>query len=168
MDIHRADQFRNPSGHLEILSVCATGSDTGRNEPMKTKIREILPESVAAVILAVLSAYLLQGDVWTFWTWWLLALFMGMVAMPLTGRLFEGFEDKGWLFSKVLAIAVTGFLTWFLVAVEILPFTSAVCIGVSVVCAVFCAVIFHIQLKKDIECYPTGKTKLIIDRKSVV
>lgn len=44
---------------------------------MKTKIREILPESVAAVILAVLSAYLLQGDVWTFWTWWLLALFMG-------------------------------------------------------------------------------------------
>lgn len=79
---------------------------------MKTKIREILPESVAAVILAVLSAYLLQGDVWTFWTWWLLALFMGMVAMPLTGRLFEGFEDKGWLFSKVLAIAVTGFLTW--------------------------------------------------------
>lgn len=129
---------------------------------MKTKIREILPESVAAVILAVLSAYLLQGDVWTFWTWWLLALFMGMVAMPLTGRLFEGFEDKGWLFSKVLAIAVTGFLTWFLVAVEILPFTSAVCIGVSVVCAVFCAVIFHIQLKKDIECYPMGKTKLII------
>lgn len=129
---------------------------------MKTKIREILPESVAAVILVVLSAYLLQGDVWTFWTWWLLALFMGMVAMPLTGRLFEGFEDKGWLFSKVLAIAVTGFLTWFLVAVEILPFTSAVCIGVSVVCAVFCAVIFHIQLKKDIECYPTRKTKLII------
>ena len=129
---------------------------------MKTKIREILPESAAAVILVVLSAYLLQGDVWTFWTWWLLALFMGMVAMPLTGRLFGGFEDKGWLFSKVLAIAVTGFLTWFLVAVEILPFTSAVCIGVSVVCAVFCAVIFHIQLKKDIECYPTGKTKLII------
>lgn len=129
---------------------------------MKTKIRETLPEIIAAVILAALSAYLLQGDVWTFWTWWLLALFMGMVAMPLTGRLFEGFEDKGWLFSKVLAIAVTGFLTWFLVALEILSFTAAVCIGVSVACAVVCAVVFHIQLKKDIECYPTGKIRLII------
>ena len=129
---------------------------------MKTKIRETLPEIIAAVILAALSAYLLQGDVWTFWTWWLLALFMGMVAMPLTGRLFEGFEDKGWLFSKVLAIAVTGFLTWFLVALESLSFTAAVCIGVSVACAVVCAVIFHIQLKKDIECYPTGKIRLII------
>ena len=129
---------------------------------MKTKIRETLPEIIAAVILAALSAYLLQGDVWTFWTWWLLALFMGMVAMPLTGRLFEGFEDKGWLFSKVLAIAVTGFLTWFLVALEILSFTAAVCIGVSVACAVVCAVVFHIQLKKDIECYPIGKIRLII------
>ena len=106
---------------------------------MKTKIRETLPEIIAAVILAALSAYLLQGDVWTFWTWWLLALFMGMVAMPLTGRLFEGFEDKGWLFSKVLAIAVTGFLTWFLVALEILClYSSCVYWRVCCVCCGLC------------------------------
>ena len=46
---------------------------------MKKKIRELFPELTAAVLLTVLSAYLLGGDVWTFWTWWLLALFMGMV-----------------------------------------------------------------------------------------
>ena len=129
---------------------------------MKMKIREILPEMIAGLVLVGLSAYLLKGDVWTFWTWWLLALFMGMVAMPVTGRLFEGFEDKGWLFSKVFAIAVTGFLTWFLVAVELLPFTTAVCIGVSVVCGIISAVLFHVQLKKGIECYPAGKMQLII------
>ena len=66
---------------------------------MKMKIREILPEMIVGLVLVGLSAYLLKGDVWTFWTWWLLALFMGMVAMPVTGRVFEGFEDKGWLFS---------------------------------------------------------------------
>ena len=129
---------------------------------MKMKIREILPEMIVGLVLVGLSAYLLKGDVWTFWTWWLLALFMGMVAMPVTGRLFEGFEDKGWLFSKVFAIAVIGFLTWFLVAVELLPFTTAVCIGVSVVCGIICAVLFHVQLKKGIECYPAGKMQLII------
>ena len=128
---------------------------------MKVKIREILPESVAAVVLIALSAYLLGGDVWTFWTWWLLALFMGMIAMPLTGRLFDGFEDKGWLFSKVLAIAITGFLTWFLVAVEILPFTFASCAGVSVFCGVICVILFHVQQKHGIECIPTGKMHLI-------
>ena len=129
---------------------------------MKIQIRKILPESIAAVILIALSAYLLGGDVWTFWTWWLLALFMGMVAMPVTGRLFEEFEDKGWLFSKALAIAVTGFLTWFLVAVKLLPFTAATCIGVSVICGIFCAILFHVQLKKGIECYPSGKIQLIV------
>ena len=128
---------------------------------MKKKIRELFPELTAAVILTVLSAYLLGGDVWTFWTWWLLALFMGMVAMPVTGRLFGGFEDRGWLFSKVLAIAVTGFLTWLLVAVEILPFTAAVCVGVSVAVGILCAVLFHVQLKHGIECYPSGKIRLI-------
>ena len=128
---------------------------------MKVKIREILPESVAAVVLIALSAWLLGGDVWTFWTWWLLALFMGMIAMPLTGRLFDGFEDKGWLFSKVLAIAITGFLTWFLVAVEILPFTFASCAGVSVFCGVICVILFHVQQKHGIECIPTGKMHLI-------
>ena len=128
---------------------------------MKKKIRELFPELTAAVIQTVLSAYLLGGDVWTFWTWWLLALFMGMVAMPVTGRLFGGFEDRGWLFSTVLAIAVTGFLTWFLVAVEILPFTAAVCVGVSVAVGILCAVLFHVQLKHGIECYPSGKIRLV-------
>ena len=60
---------------MEILSAFATESDTG-GRTMKIQIRKILPESIAAVILIALSAYLLGGDVWTFWTWWLLALFM--------------------------------------------------------------------------------------------
>ena len=66
-----------------------------------------------------------------------------------------------WLFSKVLAIAVTGFLTWLLVAVEILSFTAAVCVGVSVAVGILCAVLFHVQLKHGIECYPSGKMQLI-------
>lgn len=73
------------------------------------KIRELFPELTAAVILTVLSAYLLGGDVWTFWTWWLLALFMGMVAMPVTGRLFGGFEDRGWLFQRYLPLRLPDF-----------------------------------------------------------
>ena len=51
--------------HLEILSAFATESDTG-GRTMKILIRIILPESIAAVILLALSAYLLGGDVWTF------------------------------------------------------------------------------------------------------
>lgn len=111
------------------------------------------PRVLLAAALAGLSAFLLKGDVWTFWTWWLLAFLMGMVAMPVTGRLFAGFEDKGWMFSKVLAITVTGFLTWFLVTAKILPFTAATCIGVSVVCAVGCGVLYHFQGKMELTAF---------------
>ena len=119
------------------------------------------PRVLLAAALAGLSAFLLKGDVWTFWTWWLLAFLMGMVAMPVTGRLFAGFEDKGWMFSKVLAITVTGFLTWFLVTAKILPFTAATCIGVSIVCAVGCGVLYHFQGKNGIDCFPFGNVNLI-------
>ena len=89
---------------------------------------------IPAAVLVALSAYLLQGDVWTFWTWYLLALVLGVAAMPLTGRLFRRFDDKGWIFSKVTAIAITGFLTWFLVTVKILKFTAVTCVAVTVIC----------------------------------
>ena len=63
-------------------------------------MKQVVPRVFLAAALAGLSAYLLKGDVWTFWTWWMLAFLMGMLAMPVTGRLFAGFEDKGLDFFK--------------------------------------------------------------------
>ena len=124
-------------------------------------MKQVVPRVFLAAALAGLSAYLLKGDVWTFWTWWMLAFLMGMLAMPVTGRLFAGFEDKGWIFSKVLAIAVTGFLTWLLVAVKLLPFTTVSCIGVSVVCGILCILLYFYQMKKGVDCLPAGRGTLI-------
>lgn len=129
---------------------------------MKKKIKGLIPEIICAVVLIMAAVFLLQDDTWTFLTWWLMALLMGMIAMPVSGQLFRSFEDKGWLFSKVLAIAVTGFLTWFLVAGKVLKFTNASCIGVSVICGVGCIILLYRQTQKEIECYPAGKMKLII------
>ena len=67
----------------------------------KSQIKQWIPRILLAVILLALSAYLLKGDVWTFWTWWLLAALLGVAAMPVTGILFGRFEDKGWIFSRV-------------------------------------------------------------------
>lgn len=118
-------------------------------------------KAVLAAALTALSAFLLKGDVWTFWTWWLLAALMGLAAMPVTGQLFSRFDDKGWIFSKVLAIAVTGYLTWLLVSVKLLPFTAVACIGVTVVCAGVCFFLFLRQTKKGTECFPTEHLSLV-------
>ena len=119
-------------------------------ETITKQIFKIIP----ALLLVALSAFLLQGDVWTFWTWYLLALVMGVAAMPLTGRLFRRFQDRGWMFSKVTAIAVSGFLTWFLVAVKIIKFTTMTCIVVTLVCVAASLILYCREQKAGFECIP--------------
>lgn len=124
---------------------------------MKIWIKKMVP---AAVLIGI-SAFLLKGDVWVFWTWYLLAGIMGLIGMPVTGRLFQKFEDRGWMFSKVLAITVTGFFTWFLVAVRLLKFGTVTCVGVTLACGAVCVLIFRCQVKKGVECLPVNAVKLI-------
>lgn len=125
------------------------------------KITKLIAKIIPAAVLIALSAYLLQGDVWTFWTWYLLALVLGVAAMPLTGRLFRRFDDKGWIFSKVTAIAITGFLTWFLVAVKILKFTTVTCVAVTVACTVLSILLYRKEQKEDFECIPFKHLNLV-------
>ena len=126
-------------------------------ETITKQIFKIIP----ALLLVALSAFLLQGDVWTFWTWYLLALVLGSVAMPLTGRLFRRFQDRGWMFSKVTAIAVSGFLTWFLVAVKIIKFTTMTCIVVTLVCAAASLILYCREQKAGFECIPFAHLDLV-------
>ena len=126
-------------------------------ETITKQIFKIIP----ALLLVALSAFLLQGDVWTFWTWYLLALVLGAVAMPLTGRLFRRFQDRGWVFSKVTAIAVSGFLTWFLVAVKIIKFTTMTCIVVTLVCAAASLILYCREQKAGFECIPFAHLDLV-------
>ena len=126
-------------------------------ETITKQIFKIIP----ALLLVALSAFLLQGDVWTFWTWYLLALVLGAAAMPLTGRLFRRFQDRGWMFSKVTAIAVSGFLTWFLVAVKIIKFTTMTCIVVTLVCAAASLILYCRKQKAGFECIPFAHLDLV-------
>ena len=126
-------------------------------ETITKQIFKIIP----ALLLVALSAFLLQGDVWTFWTWYLLALVLGTAAMPLSGRLFRRFQDRGWMFSKVTAIAVSGFLTWFLVAVKIIKFTTMTCIVVTLVCAAASLILYCREQKAGFECIPFAHLDLV-------
>ena len=50
-------------------------------------------------------------------------------------------------FSKVLAIAATGFLTWFLTAIR-LSFNALTCAAVTILCAVICFSFFRKESKE--------------------
>ena len=76
-----------------------------------------------AIALIGGSAYLLKGDVWTFWTCWLLAGVLGLCAMPLTGRLFRDLLIKAGFFPKPLQLQLPDFLPgfWCLLSLQHLP-----------------------------------------------
>ena len=54
--------------------------------------------------------------------------------MPVTSRMFRGFDDNGWMFSKVLAVAVCGYVQWLLACLKISPFTEITCVILTVIC----------------------------------
>mgnify|MGYP004621001603 FL=1 len=124
-------------------------------------IKKTIIKVIPAVLLAALSAFLLKGDVWTFWTWYLLAAVLGIAGMAITGRLFGSFADKGWMFSKVVSITITGFLTWFLVSVRILELTTPVCVGVVIVFGLVCILAYEKQRKNGYECLPIDNLDLV-------
>ena len=124
-------------------------------------VKKTIIKVIPAVLLVALSAFLLKGDVWTFWTWYLLAAVLGCVGMAVTGRLFRSFEDKGWMFSKIVSITITGFLTWFLVSVKILKFTTAACVGIALVYGIICILAYEKQRRNGYECLPIDRLDLV-------
>lgn len=83
------------------------------------------------IILLVGSHYLLGEDTAVFLKWWASLLVLGIGFLPLTGRLFPSFKDGGWLVSKVLGIAGSGFIIWLLVCCRLAAFTAPVCVSIT-------------------------------------
>ena len=61
---------------------------------------------LAAFILA--SVVLLRRDAWVFLKWYFFITLLGILAAPVADRVFGGFDDHGWLFSKVIGLLSRG------------------------------------------------------------
>lgn len=64
--------------------------------------------------------------------WWGIALLLGIAFLPVTARLFRTFDDRGWLFAKVLGLMLGGYAVWALSVCGIIPFTRIMSILVTV------------------------------------
>ena len=113
--------FREKAAHL--------ANKYAREYKVRREIKILL-----GIFLAGLAIFLLRGDSKAFFAWWLALWTLGCAFMPLTGILFAGFEDRGWLFSKVIAVAVSGYAVWVSVTLGILRFTSLTCIVMTFLC----------------------------------
>ena len=127
---------------------------------MKIK-RNYLIKIAPAVLLVVGAYWLLGSDFFTFLTWWEMICLLGLVFMPVTSRIFRGFDDNGWMFSKVLAVAVCGYVQWLLACLKITPFTGMTCVIITVICCLG-SILYGIKCKNRItNSLPWEQTTLV-------
>ena len=100
---------------------------------MKLRINYIL-KSMIALILIYMADSLLKTDFIPFMSWWLILLLLGIIFLPLTQKIFSSFHDNGYLFSKTIGIAITGYLMWFISSIKLMKFTSFSCVIIAVIC----------------------------------
>jgi len=83
---------------------------------------------ILLVLLVLATTPLLGTDNVSFLKWWLMTLVLGIGFYPAAAALFPRFHDRGWMFSKVLGIVVSGFAVFALGSFGLVPFTPPVCL----------------------------------------
>ena len=105
--------------------------------------------TVSVVTLAVMGKYLLKGDYLPFLQWWVMVLGLGLIFLPITDLLFSTFEDRGYLFSKTIGIAISGYLMWLLSSLRILRFSAANCLLTTGLCLVINVAVMLIRYRNS-------------------
>lgn len=99
----------------------------------------ILVQNIRSCVGRRMNTMVLFGtDIRSFLVWWIVSILFGIAFYPLGAVLFRKFDDKGWIFSKILGIGVGGYLVFLWGSAGILPFKSGFCMIVTFLAALLC------------------------------
>ena len=87
-----------------------------------------ITQVMLTIFIFVFGKFLLKKDFHSFFQWWFVLLVLGMVFLPIAQKIFGSFHDNGYLFSKTLGLALTGYLMWFLSSLKLMKFNSLSCV----------------------------------------
>lgn len=76
----------------------------------------------------VIGRMLLKTEFTVAMQWWFALLLLGAACLPLSSLIFSGFHDGGFIFSKAIGLALSGWLLWALSSLHILKFTRTNCV----------------------------------------
>lgn len=75
-------------------------------------------------------------DIISVFQWWLVILFIGIIYLPLSSIIFSRFFDKGYIFSKLIGIALASYLVFLLGILRIIPFGQNSSIFITLLLAI--------------------------------
>lgn len=130
---------------------------------MKEKQVFTIIKYIASILLLGVIFYIahvfLGDDMKPFIRWWLTLLALGIIFYPMTGMIFKKFHDGGWLFSKTIGLAITGWLLWFLSSLKVFRFTSKN----AWICVLVCLLLNCILLVYQCLHHSKDKSKKLIE-----
>ena len=98
-----------------------------REEKSLIPVIQIVVLVFAYLGVAIIGKFLLEEEFSQVILWWGALLFLGASCLPLTSVLFSGYHDGGFLFSKAIGLALSGWLLWVCSSLHILKFTTSSC-----------------------------------------
>ncbi len=124
-----------------------------------TLIKYIM-QVMLAILFLILAKLLLKGDFPSFFKWWMVLFLLGLAFLPLTRKMFSSFHDNGYLFSKVMGLAVSGYFMWLVSSVRLMKFTSLSCV-IIVTAGILVNIVIFVKTKKP-ENKPVFKLEKLI------
>lgn len=100
---------------------------------MRNRVRFII-QIIIAVVLVISARLCLRKDFLPFMHWWLVLFVLGVIFLPFAHKLFSRSHDNGFLFSKVIGIALSGYLMWLLSSLRLMKFSGASCVIIVLFC----------------------------------
>lgn len=81
----------------------------------------------AFLVLFITAYQLFEEEFSAFLNWYLVITVLGFTFMPLSMMLLGRFKDSGWIVSKAIGIAGSGWMIWMLSSVRLFKFNSTCC-----------------------------------------
>lgn len=94
-------------------------------------IVQILFLTMAYLVAFLIGKQLLGTEFPAVVKWWGTLAALGLICYPLTSLVFSEFHDGGWLFSKAIGVALSGWLLWMLSSIHLLKFTRTNCLMIA-------------------------------------
>lgn len=119
------------------------------------KVKCIVQVSFCFILLLtiiILGTKLLGADFRPALLWWLTVFMLGLIVFPLTASFFRKFNDKGYLFAKMIGLAFVGFGVWFVANIHLMKFTRTTCVVICILATIiiygYYIVKYYIRKKK--------------------
>lgn len=103
---------------------------------MKKKSVIIAIELGIFIVTLLIGASILQNNFIYMIKYWGYLLILGIIFFPITSLVLNKFDDKGWVFSKILGLGISGIIVWNLSYLKILKFTQINCYIIILILAI--------------------------------